>query len=702
MHAQLTIRGFDRLIIIGNLLVQMYGKCCSLHDARSVFDKMGTRNLYSWTMMIRACAQNMYGEEALELYCQMQAVGIHPDKVTFIYIIDLCGSVAALSKGREIHASIFDHGCHADVALENALINMYCKCSSLDEARSVFLRMHQRDVISWNTMIAACAQNGHDDEALHLSSEMHAEAVESDEITFVGSLDACTNLADLAKGREIHARTVGRGYESNVVVGTALINMYGKCGSLGSARVLFSAMPCWTVVTWNAMITACSQNGYGEEALHLFQQMQANNFMPDKFTCASVLDACANLAALTKGSEIHLQVVNGEFESDIYVWTALINMYSKCGSLNHARTVFGQMPQRNVSSWNAMIGACAEHEHSEEAMTLFNEMQALGTNPNEITFLCVLDACASLQNVRDGQEIHNSIICNEYDSDMAVGTALVNMYGKCRSLEDARTVFCQMSEKDVFAWNTMIAASIQNECAMEGLHLFSEMQDNGIEPNKITFVCVLDAFTRLAALEEGRETHASIVSFGYGTDINVGTSLVDMYGKCGNLKEARIVFDRMPRVSVVSWNALIGACAQNGQCNEALDLFCQMQATGAEPDEITFVSILTACSHTGLVDNGRSYFLAMNRDYGLTPLVVHYVCLADIFGRAGQLNEAEDMIDTMPYETVPSVWLSLLSVCKVHGDVERAKRAAKHLLKLDARSSPAHVLLADIHAAAGR
>uniref|UniRef100_UPI0040747504 Synthetic PPR-DYW protein n=1 Tax=synthetic construct TaxID=32630 RepID=UPI0040747504 len=457
-----------------------------------------------------------------------------------------------------------------------------------------------------------------------------------------------------------------------------------------------------SVFSWNSKIRGYARNGQPEEALSLYSQMRRSGIKPDNYTFPFVLKACASLSSLKEGKQIHGHVIKSGFESDVYVQSALIDMYAKCGELEDARKVFDEMPERNVVSWNAMISGYAQNGQSEEALELFREMQQEGIKPSEFTFCSVLSACASLGSLEMGKQIHGYVIKSGFESIVFVGNALIDMYAKCGSIEDARKVFDEMPERTVVSWTAMISGYAQNGQSEEALELFREMQREGVKPDEVTLPSVLSACANLGALEQGKQIHAYVIKSGFESDVFVGSALIDMYAKCGSIEDARKVFDKMPERDVVSWNAMIAAYAQHGHGKEALQLFQQMQQEGVKPSEVTFTSILSACSHAGLVDEGHHYFESMSPDYGITPRVEHYGCMVDLLGRAGRLDEAEDLIKSMPFQPNVVVWGTLLGACRVHGDVERGERAAERILELDPESAAPYVLLSNIYAAAGR
>ncbi|KAJ7568077.1 hypothetical protein O6H91_01G017900 [Diphasiastrum complanatum] len=589
---------------------------------------------------------------------------------------------------------------------------MYGDCGSIAEAVAVFDNLVKPNLHSWTILMKAYAENGLTTKAIKCFHQMRLHGIQPDQVTFVCALNACACAAALEEGQDFHAAIVERGYETDVVVGTALIHMYGKCGRLAEAQWIFCKLPNKDLIAWNSMMSACVQNGHDSEALELFDYMQYLGFAPNTISFVCALDACGGLASLQRGQEIHAAILHYGCEAQVIVGTALVNMYGKCGRLQDARRVFNQMQDRDLVCWNTMIAACTQNGHCEIALDLFHCMQCDGmqTNlnnpngiqPNPITFISVLDACASLGCLDKGQQIHAAIIEGKHEGHIFVSNAIINMYGKCGSLEDAKRVFGQMSTRDVVSWNTIIAACSQNGQGKEALEFFHAMQSDGFKPDEATFVCALDACSSLIALEKGHEIHSAVIDYRYEESIAVASALVHMYGKCGDLKGATSVFGSMPNRDVIAWNSMISACTQNGHDKEALARFCQMQHDGIRPNQVTFLSILSACSHMGWVEHGWHYFTSMSEELGLEHTVEHYVCLIDILGRSGHLGVAEDLINTMPFENKSSMWLCLLGACKVHADVERGMRVASQVLDSDPENAAPYVLLSNIFAAAGR
>eukprot|EP01018_Ginkgo_biloba_P022920 Gb_32227 [translate_table: standard] len=701
VHTHIIKCGLEQNVVLGTKLVNMYDMCGVLVDARLVFDRILKKSVLLWNAMIKGYGRNNHYEETLILYFQMKLAGIQPDNFTFPCVLKACAGLSTLKRGKEIHGHIIRGEFGSDVFVGNALVAMYNRCLSIEDACNVFDKMSERDVVSWNTMIVGCMQNNRADEVLNLFYRMQLAGFRPDTVTCVGILPACAQLGALQQGKEIHGFMIRNGFESDSFTGSALIDMYGKCGCIELSRQVFDKMCERDVVLWSVMIAAYAQNGHAD-ALKLFSQMQLAGIKPNSGPIVSVLSACSQAAALQQGKEIHNHLIRSGFESDVFVGCSLVHMYAKCGSVKISRLVFDKMSQRNVVSWNAMIAGYNHNGSAHEALTLFCQMQLTGMKPNIVTLPSVLAACSDLVDLKKGREIHNYIIKTGFESDVFVRSALLTMYTKCGSVEVARRVFTQMPQKNVISWNAMIAGCAQNGLASEALKLYCQMQEEGVTPNSVTTASVLPACGHLAALQHGEEIHNHIIRNGFQSDVFAASALIDMYTKCGSIYIARQVFNNLSEKNVVTWNTMIAGYGMHGHGEDALTLFHQMQQAGVKPDHVTYIALLSACSHAGLVDEGWKYFYHMHQHYHMAQRVEHYACMVDLLGRSGRLDEALAFIKKMPVEPGPGVWGALLNACRIHHNTEIGERVAECILELEPENTGNYVLLSNIYAAAGR
>jgi pentatricopeptide repeat protein len=339
---------------------------------------------------------------------------------------------------------------------------------------------------------------------------------------------------------------------------------------------------------------------------------------------------------------------------------------------------------------------------AEKALELFQQMQRERVNPNPVTFVGVVNACASMLALDMGRHVHEQIIKCGHESNIFVANSLIDMYAKCGSIEDAEKVFNNMPTHDLVSWNAMIMG--QGSCGhgLKALELFPQMQQEGMEPNPITFVGLLNACASVAALEKGRHIHEQIIQFGCEDDLFVANSLIDMYAKCGNIEDAQRVFNRMPMHNVVSWTVMLQGHAMHGHGKQALEHFEQVCQESVDIDHVTLVCLLSACSHAGLVDEGIHQFDSMGLVYSISASAEHYVCMVDLLGCAGHMQEAEDLIKTMPFEPHVAVWKALLGACRIHRNVLMGAQIAKQVLEVDPGNAAGYGLLSNINAAAGK
>eukprot|EP01018_Ginkgo_biloba_P026033 Gb_07043 [translate_table: standard] len=539
-------------------------------------------------------------------------------------------------------------------------------------------------------------------EALSLLDVMGQQSKDVYFETYASLLQACGSMQALSEGKQLHTQLLINGLEHNPFLGAKLVSMYALCGSLLDARLVFDKIPKRNVLLWNIMIREYANTGLSAEALSFYFQMRQAGIRPNKFTFPSVVKACAEISALQQGKEIHNHIIRNGFELDVFVGSALVDMYSKCGSIEDARHVFDKMSVRNAVSWTAMAVGYVQNGHPNEALRLFRQMQLEGLKPVLFSLVSVLLVCAQLAARQEGEQIHGYIIRCGFESNVFVESGLVKLYAGCESIEVARRVFDKMSISNVGSWNAMIGVCLQNGYANDALKFFREMQQVGVKPNSITITSVLPACAQLSVLQKGKEIHGCILRSASEVDVSVGTALMDMYAKCGSLELACHVFDKMSQRNVITWTAMIAGYGMHGHGENALAHFYRMQEEGLKPDHITFVAVLSACSHAGLVSEGWQYFDLMRKDYHITPRVEHYGCMVDLLGRAGQLYEAQDMIKEMPLEPDTGVWAALLSACRIHCSVELAEHVAERLLELDSHDAGTYVLMSNIYAAAGR
>ncbi|XP_024537981.1 pentatricopeptide repeat-containing protein At2g39620 [Selaginella moellendorffii] len=676
IHAHIVASGLASDGFLGDHLLQMYGKCGSVDDAIQVFHALPRRSLFSWNFIIAAFAKNRHGRKAIEMFRSMDSAGIKPDSATLSSVLGACSSLRDLEEGRRIHGRISSGEFQSGIVVETGLVKMYARCGRLREAREVFDRIENKDVICWNSMIAAYAQGGHSAQARQLCEEMEGFGVKASDTTFAGILGACSSLEE---GKKIHSRALARGLSSSIIVQNALVSMYARCSRLDVARVVFDKIESKSVVSWNAMIAACARQGEAEQALQLFERMELE---PNEVTFASVFNACSLLPDHREvGKRIHDRIRGSHLEANVTVATAIVTMYGKFGKVGMARQVFNGIQHKNVVSWNAMLGAYTQNNLDREALEVYHEMVAQKVQQDEVTVVIALGISASLRLLKLGIELHELSVAHGYDSNIKVQNALISMYGKCNELDAARRVFSKVRAHDVVSWTALIVAYTQHGRNREALELYKQMEGEGMEPDKVTFTSVLSACSNTNDLELGQALHARLLARKDGfSDGVLVAALINMYVKCGRLDLSSEIFQSCKDTkAVVVWNAMITAYEQEGYSRAAVDLYDMMKQRGLDPDESTLSSILSACAELKDLEKGEQVHVEIiaSRDCSQNPVVLN--ALISMYASCGEIREAKAVFKRMKNRDVVS-WTILISAYVQGGDARRALRLYRRML----------------------
>jgi len=489
--------------------------------------------------------------------------------------------------------------------------------------------------------------------------------------------------------------------------------MYSKCTHINYALNVFNYPTHHdkNVFGYNAIIAGFVANGLSQRAFGLYKQMRhLSVVVPDKFTFPCVIRACGDAGVSLEMKKIHGLLFKFGLELDVFVGSALVNTYLKFGLVVDAHEVFEELPVRDVVLWNSMVNGYAQIGCFEEALGMFRRMVENGVVPCRYTVTGALSIFSVIGDFDNGQAVHGFLTKMGYDSSVVVLNALIDMYGKCKCATDALNVFEVMDEKDMFSWNSII--SVHQRCGDHygTLKLFDRMLGNRVQPDLVTVTTVLPACTHLAALIHGREIHGYMIVNGLGKegrnnefdDVLLNNALMDMYAKCGSMRDARMVFDNMTEKDVASWNIMITGYGMHGYGNEALDTFTRMRQAQLVPNEISFVGLLSACSHAGMVNEGLEFLAKMESKYGVSPSIEHYTCVVDMLCRAGKLTEAYELMLTMPFKADPVGWRALLVACRIHKDTDLAEIAASKVIELEPGHCGNYVLMSNVYGVVGR
>ncbi|XP_071937392.1 putative pentatricopeptide repeat-containing protein At3g25060, mitochondrial [Coffea arabica] len=504
---------------------------------------------------------------------------------------------------------------------------------------------------------------------------------------------------DRASVSRFHGLIISSGLVGHGISIAQLISSYGRVGDFELAHKLLEKSPNIGIDAWNAMIIAYSRKDCPCEAIKLYRKMSHEGAKPDSSTFTMTIKACTDLLDLKMGEEIWKRAVQCGYGNDVFVGSSVLKLYSMCGKMDQAMGVFGKMPRRDVVCWTAMITGFVQSGKVREALDMYQLMKKEGIDGDGVVMLGLIQALANTGDVKMSCSIHGYLIRNDLLMDVVLQTSLVDMYAKIGELELASHVFWRMPYRNIISWSALISGFTQNGFVANALELFIEMQKSGYEPNQVSLVSALVACSQVGFSKLGKSIHGYIVRR-LEMDQVLGTAVIDMYAKCGSISCARALYDRMRHRDLVCWNAMISSYGIHGHGKEALSLFNQMIASNLIPDHATFASLLSALSHSGLVGEGRYWFDLMVKEYGIQPGEKHYACLVDLLARAGQVDEAQSLINSMTCEPGLAVWVALLSGCHNHKKFLVGALAAKKIIELNPDSSGIYTLVANFFGAA--
>ncbi|CAK9140500.1 unnamed protein product [Ilex paraguariensis] len=645
-------------------------------------------------------------DEILEVFGELHRKGVSFDSRILAVILKICANIMNIWLGLEVHACLIKRGFDLDVYLKCALMNFYGRCWNIDSANRVFHEMPDCEALLWNEAILVNLRKERWEEGLKLFGEMQISFLKANSFTIAKVLQACSKLEALDEGKQVHGYVIRFGLESDLLICNSLISMYCKNGNLELARAVFDSMKNRNLSSWNSIISGYAAHGYLNDAWKLFYEMETTNVTPDIITwncllsghflhgsyqevlnillkmqvsgfkpnsssITSVLQAISELGSLNFGKEIHGYVMRNRLDYDIYVGTSLLDMYVKNDNLCYAQGVFGSLKSKNHFAWNSLISGYSFKGQFEDGVKLLNQMESEGIEPDLVTY--------------------NGLV-----SGYAIWGRIKEALAVIRRIKVAGLI------PNVVSWTALISGCSQLGKYKDALEFSIQMQQEGIKPNSATISCLVRACAGLSSLQKSKEIHCLATRNGFMEDVFVTTSLIDTYSKCGSLKNAYEVFQRIQNKTLASWNSMIVGFAIYSLGKEAISLFDEMRELGIQPDAITFTAILSSCKHSGLIDEGWKYFDSMNKDYDIIPTLEHYSCMVDLLGRAGYLDEAWDFIRTMPMVPDATVWGALLGSCRIHENVKLAEIAAKNLFELEPHNSANYVLMMNLYSRLNR
>lgn len=587
-----------------------------------------------------------------------------------------------------------------DLKSLNKKISNLIRSGRIGEAREAFDGMKHRNVVSWNSMMSGYGKRRELAKARQLFDEMPERDVVSWNLMISGYM-SCRGSKDIEEGRKLFDQMPERDYVS----WNTMISGYAQNGRMSQALQLFNSMPRRNVISWNAIMSGFLQNGDVVRAIDLFEKMPEH----DEASLSALVSGLVRNGELDEAARILLEWgkwYDGR-EDLVHAYNTLLAGYGQRGRIEEARRLFDEIPsyhdegkkynkrfERNVVSWNSMIMCYLKANDVVSARQLFNQM----TQRDTFSWNTMITGYVHMSDMDEAANLFRKMP----NPDVLTWNLMITGFAQIGSLKVAHDFFERMPQKSLVSWNSIIAGYDKNEDYKGSITLFTKMQHEGESHDRHTLSSLLSASTGLVDLYLGRQVH-QLVTKTVVADVPINNSLITMYSRCGAIKEAQILFDGMKlHKDVISWNAMIGGYASHGFVAEALELFQLMKHLKVRPTHLTFVAVLNACSHTGLVEEGRRQFESMISEFGIEPRIEHYASLVDILGRHGQLGEAMDLINRMPLKPDKAVWGALLGGCRMHNNVELAQIAAQALMRIEPESSAPYVLLYNMYADAGQ
>ncbi|KAH7283603.1 hypothetical protein KP509_34G015500 [Ceratopteris richardii] len=653
--------------ILGDYLVAALAKCGAVDDAQKIAKGLQHRTVFSYTAIISAFVDLGSESEALEMYECMRKENISANPFTYVSLLKACSNLRDLPLGSMIHVDIREQGLAADNLVGNCLVSMYGKCGDILAAENAFLELSYRDIVSWTAMLSAYLEQKQINKAIQLFRQMHEEGMLPNHLTCIVALKICISLGEkevndeLAKsfslelGQSIHAYARKNDLLSDPLIGTTLISMYGKCGSIKMAEHVFNILHEKSIISCNAMLAAYVGQNQGTQALHLFKTILTMGMPPNNLTYVSAIQSCSVIAegncsmvsgecsnkalALRIGQALHLDVYMKEFDSNVLIGTALLTMYGKCGCIKEFETIFNDMPSHDDVSWNALFSAYLDLGQGAKALKLHRKMR------------------------------NHQII-----------------------LDDVSLML---------SWTAMLSGLVEKGKGTEALELFDMMEKEGTMLDDVALKCVLQACCLTGSVNVCMKVHSMIVCLGYDVLESLAPTLIHAYGNCGSMVDAQAIFDDLSAPDIVSWSACIAGHASEGDVSACFKMFERLILADVMPDELTFTSILLVCCHAGCIVRGVQFFQSMVTDYGIIPGLNHYGIVLDLLSRAGDFQSVVEMLGLMHLQVDLTMWMCLLGACQAHENVELARIAFNHAIQLQPTNLITYVMMSDIYATAG-
>ncbi|KAJ4967093.1 hypothetical protein NE237_018942 [Protea cynaroides] len=699
IHGECFKCGFLSDLLVRNALLTAYVKCGDIKGSRDIFDGMKIFDEASCEILLRVYLQLGSSSEAFDLFRRSHLIGVPFSCFALSSLISFCESSELINHGIQIHGYIFKVGLHSDVSVVNSLIAMYARSYLLEEASCLFEGLRFRDIVTWNSLIAGYALNREGDVGVALVGMLLSTGMRMNESTFSSFLSSSTTLTVLESAKKAHVLILKMSESLDQVTVNIMLTMYCRCKSLHYATKVFEVMKR-DVISFNLLIGLFQDLGQLGEAIRLFRQCQLEGLNVDELMYSSLMSSCSKLGTLPIGEQIHGCIIKNGFEKVLLLLSnSLLEMYSQCCKLESMEKIFSEIDGPDIFTWNTMIMGYARFGCFDQAIKIWDKMMELSIELNEFSYCTMLDICSYLEASVIGEHIQAQIQKLGLFSDTSLMNSLLTMYASCGMMEKASKIFSEIPLTDSVSWNAIVCGYAQNGFVQESLRLYMLMNANGLRPNHMTFASISKSCATCTDLKLGLQFHAQIIITGFESYILVSNSFINLYAKCGDINDSSRIFQNTINYrDVITWNSMICGYTYHGCGREALDTLLDMKTSGEKPNSVTFIGVLSACSHAGLVKEAEAIFKSMYRDHGIVPCEEHYSCMVDVLCRGGNLREAKDLIESMPFRPCSLIWQTLLSACRNNENIQLGKEVAEKVMQLEPLDSSAYILLSNIYA----
>ncbi|KAL7593008.1 hypothetical protein Lser_V15G32296 [Lactuca serriola] len=583
-----------------------------------------------------------------------------PNSISYSKLLSQCCQTKSLYPGLQIHTHLIKVRLENSPKHRNHLVNLYSKCLAFDSARKLLDESPEPDLVAWSTLISGYAKNGLGKEALLAFIEMHSLGIRCKEFTFPSFLKACSMKKDIIGGKQIHGIVILTGFQNDVFVANTLVDLYAKC------------------VSWNAMFSCYKQGDFFKEAIDLFQDMFGNGLIPDEFSLSTIINACTGLQDIIQRAKIHGYLIKHGYTSDPFSCNALVDMYSKVGDFEDAKTVFDHIPNPDIVSWNAIIAGCVLHEYYNLCLELFFMMKRSGITPNKFTYSSVLKACSGLGLQYLGQQFHSFLTKSEIELDLHLCCGLIDIYSKCGEMDDAQRVYDMMPKKELIALNALLSGHCENGNDIEAMTLFAKHMDE-IGFDETTLIKILKSSANLQDVYVSEQIHGFSLKSGFQSDPFVINNLIVSYSKCGHVEMAKMLFDELDTADLATFTSLINGYAQLGQGEEAIKLYLKMQDLELKPDSYICSSLLKASTILSAYEQGKQIHVHTLKS-GFLSDVFTANSLVDMYARCGSIEDASRAFFEVPEKGIVS-WSAMIGGLAQHGYGKEALSLFDKMLK---------------------